>query len=526
MVRTTVSKAAAFFRRNCLAPVVAAVLAVTLAGAPEAQAATATLTWSAPTTNSDGSSLTDLAGYKVYVGTSSGSYQPGVDVGKVTSYTVSNLTDGGTYYFAITAYNSARVESSRSNEVSKATAVTAYTITASAGTGGSITATGNTNVSSATNGSTTITSVTVASGANQTFSITPASGYSVASLTVDGAAVAAATSYTFATVKANHTIAATFSATSGGTTTGTGTGTGTTTGTAAPIFATNSGGAQYTDASGAIYSADTKYSGGSVASVTSAIRGTADQKLYQSERYGNFTYSVPVANGNYTVTLKLAETYWTAAGKRVFNVAVNGTTAISNLDVFAKVGSNAAYDVTIPVNVSTGTLSLAFTSVVDNAKVCAIVVKPTTAGSPVFAIDAGGTNYLSATGLVYLPDTRFTGGVNSSTTTSAITGTTDGKMYQNNRRGNFSYNIPVANGNYTVRLKFAETYWSAAGSRVFDVAVNGATALSNVDIFSKVGKNAAYDVEIPATVSNGNLSIGFTTKVDNALVSAILVTAR
>jgi len=73
---------------------------------------TATLTW-----NPDAS--TNLAGYKVYLGTSSGVYSSSVSVGNVTSYTVSNLGVGNTYYFAVTAYNSSGVESGFSNEVSK-----------------------------------------------------------------------------------------------------------------------------------------------------------------------------------------------------------------------------------------------------------------------------------------------------------------------------------------------------------------------------------------------------------------------
>ncbi len=64
----------------------------------------------------------DLAGYKVYVGTASGTYSfPGSAfvTGKVTSYTVSNLPKGQTYFFAMSAYDSAGNESVLSAEVSK-----------------------------------------------------------------------------------------------------------------------------------------------------------------------------------------------------------------------------------------------------------------------------------------------------------------------------------------------------------------------------------------------------------------------
>ena len=61
---------------------------------------------------------TDVTGYMIHYGTASGIYSMGIDVGSATSYTVSNLIDGQTYYFAITAYNAAGVESEHSGEVS------------------------------------------------------------------------------------------------------------------------------------------------------------------------------------------------------------------------------------------------------------------------------------------------------------------------------------------------------------------------------------------------------------------------
>ncbi len=79
----------------------------------------AVLTWDPPTTNVDGSPLTDLAGFKVYYGTSSRTYTGSIDVGNVETYTVSGLPKGQTYYFAVTAYDTSGNESDYSNEVSK-----------------------------------------------------------------------------------------------------------------------------------------------------------------------------------------------------------------------------------------------------------------------------------------------------------------------------------------------------------------------------------------------------------------------
>jgi len=72
----------------------------------------ATLQWA-------GNSESDLAGYKVYQGTTVGSYGLSSDVGMVTTHTASNLQAGLTYYFAITAYDASGNESPPSNEVSQ-----------------------------------------------------------------------------------------------------------------------------------------------------------------------------------------------------------------------------------------------------------------------------------------------------------------------------------------------------------------------------------------------------------------------
>lgn len=82
------------------------------------------LAWSPPTANEDGTPVTDLAGYKVHQSTRPGEMYAGytavIDVGLTTTYTVMGLLKGQTYYFAVTAYDTAGNESEYSNEVWKA----------------------------------------------------------------------------------------------------------------------------------------------------------------------------------------------------------------------------------------------------------------------------------------------------------------------------------------------------------------------------------------------------------------------
>ena len=63
----------------------------------------------------------DIAGYKIYYGTASRVYDWSIDAKKVTTFTVSGLADGRTYYFAVTAYDTSNLESTYSNEVSTST---------------------------------------------------------------------------------------------------------------------------------------------------------------------------------------------------------------------------------------------------------------------------------------------------------------------------------------------------------------------------------------------------------------------
>jgi len=77
----------------------------------------------------------------------------------------------------------------------------------------------------------------------------------------------------------------------------------------------------------------------------------------------------------------------------------------------------------------------------------------------------------------------------------------------------FTYAIPglTLGGNYTVRLHFAELAFSSSGSRVFNVAINGSTVLSNFDIFATTGaRNKAVVEQFTATADGtGTITIAY-----------------
>jgi beta-glucosidase len=102
-------------------------------------------------------------------------------------------------------------------------------------------------------------------------------------------------------------------------------------------------------------------------------------------------------------------------------------------------------------------------------------------------------------------------------------------VYQTGRIGNFTYTLGgfVPGASATVRLHFAETYWTAAGQRTFNVSINGNQVLSNFDIFSAAGgQNIANIQQFSAPANNtGQFVIQFTTLINNSLVNGIEISS-
>lgn len=149
-----------------------------------------------------------------------------------------------------------------------------------------------------------------------------------------------------------------------------------------PIYRLNAGGSALGTTLGA-FAADQYFSPapGNTYTTGTAIAGTTDDALYQSERYGStLAYALPVANGTYTVVLHFAEIFYTSAGRRVFDVTLEGTKVLDNYDIFTKAGAAfTARTETFTVNVTDGTLNLSLSSLAadggtDNAKLSGIEV--------------------------------------------------------------------------------------------------------------------------------------------------------
>lgn len=99
--------------------------------------------------------------------------------------------------------------------------------------------------------------------------------------------------------------------------------------------------------------------GGKCVSFKSPVANTGESPVYQTVRYDVDGYELALPNGSYTVTLQFNEPAYSAPGKRVFGVRLQGKDVLHQLDIFAKVGQNQAFDFTCPdVMVSDGRLHL------------------------------------------------------------------------------------------------------------------------------------------------------------------------
>ena len=292
------------------------------------------------------------------------------------------------------------------------------------------------------------------------------------------------------------------------------------------------------------FQADQYYSGGSTYSnsntvdVSQITSNPPPAALFNNERYGAMSYTIPgfTSGNSYEVTLYFAETYLTSSGSRRFNVSINGATALSNFDIYASAGGQnkaIARSFTATAN-SNGQIVIQFTSVTENPKINGISIKPgggTPTPTPVtgaISVAAGRSSALGS----FQADQYYSGGStysNSNTVdVSQITSNTPpAALFNNERYGAMSYTIPgfTAGSVYTVTLYFAETYLTSSGSRLFNVSINGATVLSNFDIYATAGgQNKAIARSFTATAnSSGQIVIQFTAITQNPKINGISI---
>jgi hypothetical protein len=291
------------------------------------------------------------------------------------------------------------------------------------------------------------------------------------------------------------------------------------------------------------FSADMDFNGGHADASTnpidvSGVVNPAPQAVYQTKRSGSngvgFTYVIPQlkAGASYEVRLHFAESATAVTGGRIFNVVLNGTTVLSNFDVYATAGAEfkAVVKEFVTTASSNGSITIAYNyGSAGNPLANGIEVIPITGA---ISIDSGG----GAAG-TFVSDTDFNGG-HADTFTNAVdlSGVSNPAplaVYQTKRTGNgagqgFTYTIPnlTVGHTYTVRLHFVESSWTSAGQRIFSVTANGQTILRNFDIYAAAGASFKANIQQSqvAPDATGAIVLNFLAgSIGNPLVSGIEV---
>jgi hypothetical protein len=210
----------------------------------------------------------------------------------------------------------------------------------------------------------------------------------------------------------------------------------------------------------------------------------------------------PTTPGNLTaanVTSSSATLNWTASTDNVgvtsYDVSRGGVllgsvTGLSYVD--SGLGPSSTYAYTVVARDAAG-----------NSSGPAAISVSTPITTVVVRINAGGGAFTDNAGNTWSADTGFNTG-NTYSAASAINNTVNDALYQTERwdpstSPELTYSFNVPNGNYQVRLHFAEIYSGnfAVGRRVFDVLMEGNLVVDNLDIYAQVGANAALVVSAP-----------------------------
>lgn len=412
-------------------------------------------------------SESDLAGYKVYYGDRSGNYPTVINVGNVTTYTVSNLQGGVTYYFVVTAYDNSGNESSYSLEVSA-------TLPSSDTTPPTISAVAAANL--------TLNAATITWTTNEAADTQVEYGFDAnyGNATALNSQLLTAHSVIVSGLNANTTYhyrvksrdAAGNLATSGDFT-----------------FTTLG-----VDATPPLIS---NIAISNISDINATISWTTNEPSDNQVEYGQ------------TIAYGLS----TAVSQ---NLTTNHRVVISGLS------ASSLYHFRVKNRDGAGNLAVSadrtFTTTAQSN-----FVRRVNAGGPDYT-DVSGNSWSSDQ-----PYSAGSWGYEGGDTVSKsdpISNTEDDPLYQTERWGfnAYRFDVPVS-GKYRVLLLLAEIVYQVPGKRIFDVRIENQLVINDLDLVAAVGHDVATSYTFEVDVSDGRLDVDFIPVVENTKISAIEVSA-
>lgn len=289
-------------------------------------------------------------------------------------------------------------------------------------------------------------------------------------------------------------------------------------------------GRTYVDHSGNIWATGNFCQGGTDVSVPAQrIQGTEDATLYLNGVRGIAHCVFPVKPGLHEIHFYFAETSDLQAATNVATLSINAAPAM-DIDVVDNAGGDGIATSTVVTGVAPendGAIHVDFTSEVSLLNAVEILQAPSAKQLPV-RIVASSKPILDSANQTWKSDRYFSGGRHGQSPDSAQQAKLG--VYASDRIGRFRYTIPaVPLARYHLRLYFHEPWFGrengGPGSRVFDVACNGAMILKNFDILAESGSQPitkTFDVQASPS---GRIELAFMPVVNYPVVSAIEVVA-
>lgn len=401
-----------------------------------------------------------------------------------TGYHLADLKADGTSVGAVSTYTFSNVAADHT--LNATFAINNYSITASAGTGGGISPSGAT---------------TVGCGGNQTYTITPTAGYSIAGVTVDGVSARVISTYTFTNITANHTISASFAATSTSYTLSAVSSRG---GSISPRGSktVNSGGSQtYTfSPNNGYHIADVKIDGVSVGAVSTYTFTNITANHTISATFTNKTYTITASSGANGSISPAGSTNVNYGGSQSYSITPATGYSIADVKVDGmSVGSVSTYNFS---NVTTSHTIAATFAV--NTWINQSIASQTGAFTASFDLIPNANNIDSVTGFSAVPAASFTDqAVTVRFNASGAIDVRNGSSYAANvvmpySAGNVYHirmQIDVPNHRYDVYVTpQGGTVTQLASGYSFRTAQAGVTVLNNFSIYCDLGSHQVLNL--------------------------------
>ncbi|WP_209329541.1 malectin domain-containing carbohydrate-binding protein [Lunatimonas salinarum] len=261
--------------------------------------------------------------------------------------------------------------------------------------------------------------------------------------------------------------------------------------------------------------------------------------VLQSERNGTrFSYHIPVDNGTYTVVTYHNELWFgkngpaAAAGRRVFDIAVEGELKMKDFDIFQVSNNEPTSLVFEQIEVTDGMLSLDLASTKDRASISGLSIYGVRKPEPIrLLVNVGSTSSADFRGFEFVSENSVADVLNyTQSSTFSNPNACYEPMFTTERHAPvFEYAIPVPNGSYTINTFHNELWFgkggpaAGPGKRIYNISIEGKVLRTGFDLFT-IGNNRSYILAFRnVVVTDGVLNIRLEATANNASLSGLAV---